>query len=91
MRGDRPSLQPIHAVCLAFTPHARGSTTTVKGTPEDAEVYPACAGIDLPTAETIPGHPSLPRMRGDRPSFHVVTSFLCEFTPHARGSTHDYD
>ncbi len=26
-------------------------------------------------------------MRGDRPSFHVVTSFLCEFTPHARGST----
>ena len=47
MRGDRPPF-PYDAVGVApFTPHARGSTELLARALEEAEVYPACAGIDL--------------------------------------------
>jgi len=52
-----------------------------------ATVYPACAGIDLLTANTFQAVIGLPRMRGDRPSPGSFSSLSFEFTPHARGST----
>ena len=46
VRGSTPF--PYDAVGVAsFTPHARGSTELLARALEEAEVYPACAGIDL--------------------------------------------
>ena len=87
MRGDRPCYLVSDGVTPLFTPHARGSTGTLRRDTIIASVYPACAGIDLVTSamrETLRG---LPRMRGDRPPKGRRESRHSRFTPHARGST----
>ena len=88
MRGDRPSRKRISGFTSMFTPHARGSTYLHIRLLPSVLVYPACAGIDLPSL--LHGHAgvSLPRMRGDRPGSFLLVSVSCRFTPHARGSTH---
>ena len=50
-------------------------------------VYPACAGIDLPSLQPPFFGLRLPRMRGDRPWQGLVKNRITGFTPHARGST----
>ena len=87
MRGDRPFLLSRLAGVLWFTPHARGSTESVKLFPWFFRVYPACAGIDLYMKMDISTANSLPRMRGDRPREYQHCHDLPLFTPHARGST----
>ena len=72
-----------------FTPHARGSTVLRSTITFWAEVYPACAGIDLMGVELNYEEPGLPRMRGDRPPRERLVNRKGEFTPHARGSTTD--
>ena len=47
MRGDRPPANPQPSAPQQFTPHARGSTLCTNPTSRNAQVYPACAGIDL--------------------------------------------
>ena len=87
MRGDRPSRHPYHPVALWFTPHARGSTPQAGRSPGHHRVYPACAGIDPPTALSAARSLRLPRMRGDRPPSAHSANLVNGFTPHARGST----
>ncbi len=87
MRGDRPLLMIFRGVVTAFTPHARGSTCPFFSPPNHPTVYPACAGIDLDSIRLDPGTGSLPRMRGDRPSYPKRNLGKGMFTPHARGST----
>ena len=70
-----------------FTPHARGSTFYILSTFRLPSVYPACAGIDLPTPGEYSPHTCLPRMRGDRPRLGIGLTMKHQFTPHARGST----
>ena len=70
-----------------FTPHARGSTCGAVLYVHGRCVYPACAGIDPLATATLDLPLCLPRMRGDRPRFLVITFNLHMFTPHARGST----
>ena len=53
-----------------------------------AAVYPACAGIDLFAIISARCIDSLPRMRGDRPTYNNGSRGKDSFTPHARGSTH---
>ncbi len=87
MRGDRPR-SGIHLVTLvAFTPHARGSTSFKKLSSSSSSVYPACAGIDLPSTCRAWLPTCLPRMRGDRPPDIDDYEPVHRFTPHARGST----
>ncbi len=50
-------------------------------------VYPACAGIDPIELWRYTSLVSLPRMRGDRPTFRMSAYQSALFTPHARGST----
>ena len=87
MRGDRP--RRVTGACAPgkFTPHARGSTPFGIPTCRACLVYPACAGIDLLTANTFQSVISLPRMRGDRPIQPDGALLRMSFTPHARGST----
>ncbi len=89
MRGDRPQPVLTEGTPTTFTPHARGSTCCRMCYDLHTIVYPACAGID-PRKEG-PGRyvVCLPRMRGDRPSLAGHLLIVCEFTPHARGSTGD--
>ena len=87
MRGDRPGYCVRTTICVRFTPHARGSTLWVLTQTNFARVYPACAGIDQCLSFFTQGRESLPRMRGDRPSFSTVSITSSRFTPHARGST----
>ncbi len=70
-----------------FTPHARGSTCGAVLYVHGRCVYPACAGIDQQGRCVYATLGGLPRMRGDRPRFLVITFNLHMFTPHARGST----
>jgi len=72
MRGDRPRLSSTVLEITAFTPHARGSTFGREPAPGDEGVYPACAGIDPSTSHSRRSRLCLPRMRGDRPSPHVL-------------------
>ncbi len=91
MRGDRPELLPSKGWYYVFTPHARGSTMPKDKEQAVAKVYPACAGID-PTpqrARFCAGR--LPRMRGDRPGSSWSAEWDGGFTPHARGSTVDWE
>ena len=87
MRGDRPThtLRKTHPI--VFTPHARGSTRTIKVNLDFKNVYPACAGIDLTSFFPFGGVSCLPRMRGDRPDLGFAFCHHLMFTPHARGST----
>ncbi len=87
MRGDRPALDFFVGVLGEFTPHARGSTESVKLFAWSFRVYPACAGIDLYGDVLVWKQASLPRMRGDRPRHAKQWKRRCLFTPHARGST----
>ncbi len=54
---------------------------------QSAQVYPACAGIDLFRLPVFLRSPGLPRMRGDRPRQPSPGGPGARFTPHARGST----
>jgi len=87
MRGDRPCLLPSPAPRKKFTPHARGSTPIFQNSIGSANVYPACAGIDLSLYLFSLFFLCLPRMRGDRPLFPNFWTYVHRFTPHARGST----
>ncbi len=69
MRGDRPQIVPVFVRQALFTPHARGSTSPSYNSFRTRAVYPACAGIDLVRTEEQVVHESLPRMRGDRPTY----------------------
>ena len=90
MRGDRPKSRTSNPVSRLFTPHARGSTVLRSTITFWAEVYPACAGIDPPPAWRWRYRYGLPRMRGDRPPPPPLRQYLHMFTPHARGSTTQY-
>jgi len=87
MRGDRPLLMYFFPDFIMFTPHARGSTLRDEKAQELGLVYPACAGIDLPSEGFCCELCCLPRMRGDRPLPSDKRENAEEFTPHARGST----
>ena len=87
MRGDRPWAATDAGGLITFTPHARGSTVRKTRYYSTYEVYPACAGIDLPLDVLYTTKKSLPRMRGDRPGEMTIMWIMCGFTPHARGST----
>ncbi len=87
MRGDRPTEDDGYIVSKGFTPHARGSTPRSRDHRLLDTVYPACAGIDRWPQKSRGPCPSLPRMRGDRPSPLLLSPFRIRFTPHARGST----
>ncbi len=87
MRGDRPFWSSCEITGSGFTPHARGSTFLLKVSELSSIVYPACAGIDLLGWLYPFLHPSLPRMRGDRPARILIRIAVVRFTPHARGST----
>ena len=87
MRGDRPPGYKRIVVYYGFTPHARGSTYTIRVLVMYIIVYPACAGIDRTRVPALSFPRRLPRMRGDRPCWKSVDNNCSTFTPHARGST----
>ncbi len=87
MRGDRPFSKNTKRRPREFTPHARGSTHSREYQRSHDLVYPACAGIDPKSPQTLPSWSRLPRMRGDRPHSRRHSSDISTFTPHARGST----
>ena len=87
MRGDRPRQRQEGRRRAWFTPHARGSTVNLCLVCLGNLVYPACAGIDPHCPQLSLVLLCLPRMRGDRPSFHKRRCLPGRFTPHARGST----
>ena len=87
MRGDRPERPPNRQEHNEFTPHARGSTGSTPARRSLIKVYPACAGIDRVPFVVLAFRVGLPRMRGDRPLTVCCAFSMCQFTPHARGST----
>jgi len=87
MRGDPPYVVCGSQKRIASTPHARGSTSTIKITENACKVYPACAGIHPSSALAVAPIRCLPRMRGDPPQGWRRKRGTTMSTPHARGST----
>jgi len=87
MRGDPPTSNSCPRRIFTSTPHARGSTPGTRGTRNQGNVYPACAGIHLNNKNYRKRLQGLPRMRGDPPSIHHGIRYPQQSTPHARGST----
>ena len=90
MRGDRPRVVVTTQPLVPSPPHARGSTHDAVAGQVGVEVSPACAGIDRSIVPSQCQHPSLPRMRGDRPSVTLSAPACVPSPPHARGSTSGY-
>ena len=86
MRGDQPIKNTEKQSVIAFTPHARGSTSKIKSSRPLSEIYPACAGINPQLWQGGRYLLHLPRMRGDQPNGYATCNAEKEFTPHARGS-----
>jgi len=87
MRGDPPVVRVRIGRLSWSTPHARGSTVSVRIPKIPLLVYPACAGIHPTEASSSGAPPCLPRMRGDPPRKAAAQAKKAESTPHARGST----
>jgi len=87
MRGDRPRPGRHGSSSTKATPHARGSTQRRELVGSVEAGYPACAGIDPPSARELSRRGRLPRMRGDRPTKTGCQEAQFMATPHARGST----
>ena len=86
MRGDQPIKNTEKQSVIAFTPHARGSTSKIKSSRPLSEIYPACAGINPQLWQGGRYLLHLPRMRGDQPTMIARRCQEKLFTPHARGS-----
>ena len=76
---------------LKFTPHARGSTSSIMSFITPMSIYPACAGINLSDCPICGGRIHLPRVCGDQPREGAAFEQVSQFTPHARGSTLNID
>ncbi len=87
MRGDPPIMGRGNTCVFGSTPHARGSTPSVKDSRVGLIVYPACAGIHPGRGSMSSLKIRLPRMRGDPPRPGDVRDRQGRSTPHARGST----
>ena len=87
MRGDPPLEPGEPRTGRTSTPHARGSTQSMKIRKRSRKVYPACAGIHLSDSFEYIVVVRLPRMRGDPPYVGPKERSARQSTPHARGST----
>ena len=90
MRGGQPCLFSLPCRSAVFSPHARGSTLGTKYTVA-CPILPAYAGVNPAPPVLSKGISDSPRMRGGHPNFGCWKSKNTQFTPHARGSTHETD
>ena len=70
---------------------AGGSTWQLQDVKRCTFIFPACAGVNPAPPVLSKGISDSPRMRGGHPNFGCWKSKNTQFTPHARGSTHETD
>jgi len=86
-RGDQPALGVGRGVSPRSSPRARGSTLDRERRVHPGQVFPARAGINPTTAPEIRKGKSLPRARGDQPTYWSMGVSGTWSSPRARGST----
>lgn len=89
--GGQPGSCKMSKGVLLFSPHARGSTRLGTKYTVACPILPACAGVNPAPPVLSKGISDSPRMRGGHPNFGCWKSKNTQFSPHARGSTHETD
>ena len=72
MRGDVPGGGAFFIGTRAFSPRARGCSLSVNPPMIPDKVFPACAGMFLPSLCAISFKIGFPRVRGDVPYRHKL-------------------
>ena len=91
MRGGRPNFGCWKSKNTQFTPHARGSTLFIDWPFDGVSIHPACAGVNPCGYTGVSPNGDSPRTRGGQPAFFMKKLAEAQFSPHARGSTHETD
>ena len=88
MRGDVPFMPSSKMGVPPFSPHARGCSGPGRRRDCVEVVFPACAGMFLALVVATSWSVCFPRMRGDVPQNPVTSENDTQFSPHARGCSH---
>ena len=88
VRGDVPSRPPLYWRPPRFSPRARGCSCASFHTLGWVVVFPACAGMFLPSSLICTGSLCFPRVRGDVPYQGCSPAPPYAFSPRARGCSH---
>ena len=86
-RGDGPAHRPTMPAADGASPHTRGWTRDSQHPRVNLRGFPAHAGMDRWPGVERPGHPWLPRTRGDGPCPAPATHIMYLASPHTRGWT----
>ncbi len=86
-RGDQPKYGNRLKLRKGRSPHTRGSTVTMDQFREYWPPFPAHAGINRRRVVSCGSTTTVPRTRGDQPSYAIVTTRYDDRSPHTRGST----
>ena len=86
-RGDLPRARTSGSAAVASSPHARGSSGTMKECTVSENVVPARAGIFRRWPGISRRRRRRPRTRGDLPAYALAFGTVPESSPHARGSS----
>ena len=89
--GDGPSPGSRIPYDPPFPPPVRGWTQWGTRHPENAEVSPACAGMDPPDVDCTENTVSFPRLCGDGPAMGTTARCISPFPPPVRGWTQGAD
>ena len=84
-RGDVPSILCGVTILLTFSPRTRGCSVPSHSLPGTRDVFPAHAGMFLPSRSPPRFPTGFPRARGDVPSRTFTASTLVGFSPRTRG------
>ena len=87
MRGDAPLDGIAAGAQVNRSPHARGCTDLTVTLSVNFNPFPACAGMHRPRPSWSAATNTVPRMRGDAPSYTGAQAELQTRSPHARGCT----
>ena len=85
VRGDVPDFLALHTVREAFSPRARGCSRLCHLLFVELGVFPACAGMFLPSTLRRRQRSGFPRVRGDVPPLGHGVPRARKFSPRARG------
>ena len=85
VRGDVPGKKRLEDESTLFSPRARGCSCLAPPPPFIVLVFPACAGMFLPSPSIGGGRVRFPRVRGDVPIPLPTGPKGDQFSPRARG------
>ena len=88
IRGDVPAAEVAANARGMFSPHTRGCSEWLPGSPTRRGVFPAYAGMFLRISGIREAYLGFPRIRGDVPGIPRGHDPVFRFSPHTRGCSY---